>query len=126
MKKTTILIDMYGVILEESKGFFIPYTFNAFDQSEYDRLTRQFREENLFTKASNGELTSDEFLTRLGFDDPRFHMVNYIDHCLTLDKGFLPCTILCCFPMMFRSGAHISPSTTDWTDSSVTRSSAGM
>ena len=65
MKKTTILIDMYGVILEESKGFFIPYTFNAFDQSEYDRLTRQFREENLFTKASNGELTSDEFLTRL-------------------------------------------------------------
>ena len=38
MKKTTILIDMYGVILEESKGFFIPYTFNAFDQSEYDRL----------------------------------------------------------------------------------------
>ena len=90
MKKTTILIDMYGVILEESKGFFIPYTFNAFDQSEYDRLTRQFREENLFTKASNGELTSDEFLTRLGFDDPRFHMVNYIDHCLTLDKGFLP------------------------------------
>ena len=24
---TTILIDMYGVILEESKGRFIPYTF---------------------------------------------------------------------------------------------------
>ena len=87
-KITTILLDMYGVILEESKGNFIPYTFKSFDQSEYDRLTRQFREEKLFTRAANGEMTSDEFLTRLGFEDPRFHMINYINNFLTLDPGF--------------------------------------
>ena len=90
MKKTTILLDMYGVILEESKGNFIPYTYGFFDRSEHERLTRQFRDERLFTRASNGELTSDEFLTQLGFDQPRFHMTNYIDHFLTLDEGFLP------------------------------------
>lgn len=87
-KITTILLDMYGVILEESKGNFIPYTFQSFDQSEYDRLTKQFREEKLFTRAANGEMTSDEFLTRLGFEDPRFHMINYINNFLTLDPGF--------------------------------------
>ena len=76
MKKiTTILLDMYGVILEESKGFFIPYTFGSFDQAEYDRLTRQFKEEKLFTRAANGEMTSDEFLRQLGFQDPQYHMV---------------------------------------------------
>ena len=88
--KLTLLIDMYGVILKESKGFFIPYTYSSFDQSEHERLTKLFREEQLFTRASCGELTSDEFLTALGFDDPRFHMANYIRHFLTPDPGFFP------------------------------------
>lgn len=47
---------MYGVILEESKGNFIPYTFQHFNNTEYDRFTRLFREEQLFTKAGNGEM----------------------------------------------------------------------
>ena len=47
-----------------------------------------FRDEKLFTRAANGEMTSDEFLTRLGFEDPRFHMINYINNFLTLDPGF--------------------------------------
>ena len=85
---TTILLDMYGVILEESKGYFIPYTFGSFDQAEYDRLTRQFREEKLFTRAANGDMTPGEFLTQLGFQDPPYHMVNYIDNFLHLDQGF--------------------------------------
>ena len=88
--KPALLLDMYGVILQESKGFFIPYTFGSFDQSEHERLTRLFREEHLFTRASAGEMTSDEFLAALGFDDPRFHMVDYIERFLTLDPGFLP------------------------------------
>lgn len=90
MKKTTILLDMYGVILEESKGYFIPYTYQHFDVSEHDRITRQFREEKLFTKAGNGEISSDEFLTMLGYDDPQYHMRNYIENFLTLDAGFIP------------------------------------
>lgn len=41
MKKiTTLVFDMYGVIIEESKGNFIPYTYNHFDESEYERITR--------------------------------------------------------------------------------------
>ncbi len=91
MKKiTTIILDMYGVIIEESKGNFIPYTYSHFDESEYERITRQFRVEKLFTKAGNGEITSDEFLSMLGFKDTQYHMRDYIENHLTLDAGFVP------------------------------------
>ncbi len=86
----TILIDMYGVILEESKGYFIPYTYQHFPETEYERLTRQFRVEKLFTKAGVGELDSDTFLELLGFQDTQFHMKDYIENYLTLDAGFIP------------------------------------
>jgi len=86
----TILIDMYGVILEESKGYFIPYTFQHFPETEHERLTRQFRVEKLFTKAGLGELDSDTFLRLLGFQDVQFHMKDYIENYLTLDAGFVP------------------------------------
>ena len=86
----TILIDMYGVILEESKGSFIPYTFQHFPETEHERLTRQFRVEKLFTKAGLGELDSDTFLGLLGFQDVQFHMKDYIENYLTLDAGFVP------------------------------------
>ena len=86
----TILIDMYGVILEESKGYFIPYTYQHFPETEYERLTGQFRVEKLFTKAGLGELDSDTFLSLLGFQDVQFHMKDYIENYLTLDAGFVP------------------------------------
>lgn len=88
--KTTILFDMYGVILEESKGNFIPYTFQHFGQEEHERLLRQFKQEQLFTKAGNGEITSNTFLTMLGYDNPEYHMRNYIENYLTLDNAFIP------------------------------------
>jgi len=84
----TIIFDMYGVIIKESKGNFIPYTYNHFPASEHERITNQFRTNKLFTKAGNGELTSDEFLSMLGFSDPIFHMRDYIKNHLTMDEGF--------------------------------------
>lgn len=89
-KITTLIFDMYGVIIEESKGNFIPYTYNHFDESEYERITRQFRVEKLFGKAGNGELSSGEFLSLLGFTDTEYHMRDYIENHLTLDAGFIP------------------------------------
>lgn len=89
-KKKSILLDMYGVILQESKGYFIPYTYEHFDESEYERITYLFRKEKLFTKAGNGELSSDEFLTMLGYQDPQRHMRDYIENHLTLDPSFVP------------------------------------
>lgn len=87
---TTILIDMYGVILEESKGNFIPYTLTHFNHSEHERLIRQLKKEQLFTRAGNGEITSDEFLSLLGYENPRLHMKDYLENYLTLDDGFIP------------------------------------
>lgn len=87
---TTIIFDMYGVIIEESKGNFIPYTYNHFEEKEYGRITRQFKEEKLFTKAGNGEINSDTFLSLLGFEDTQYHMRDYIENHLTLDAGFVP------------------------------------
>lgn len=88
-KRRILLLDMYGVIIKESKGYFIPYTFEHFDKKEHNRLTRAFREENLFTKAGNGELGSDEFLSRLGYLNPAETMQDYLTHFLTLDPEFL-------------------------------------
>lgn len=88
-KKRILLLDMYGVIIKESKGYFIPYTFEHFEIKEYDRLTRAFREEGLFTKAGNGELSSDEFLSLLGYADPKESARDYLTGYLTLDPDFL-------------------------------------
>lgn len=84
----TIIFDMYGVIIKESKGNFIPYTYNHFPVSEHERITKLFKIDKLFTKAGNGEITSKEFLTALGFTDPEFHMRNYIENHLTMDRDF--------------------------------------
>lgn len=84
----TIIFDMYGVIIKECKGNFIHYTLNYFPKSEHERLTKAFKVDKLFTKAGNGEITSDEFLTALGFEDTQFHMHNYIENHLTLDESF--------------------------------------
>lgn len=84
----TIIFDMYGVIIKESKGNFIPYTYNHFPESEHERITKIFRTDKLFTKAGNGEITSNEFLTALGYKDPSFHMCDYIENYLTMDENF--------------------------------------
>ena len=86
---TTIIIDMYGVILKERTGNFGTYTYEHFPQSEHERLDKIFNEERLFTKAGYGEITSHDFLTRLGFTDPEYHMRDYIENYLTLDKRFI-------------------------------------
>lgn len=85
-----MLIDMYGVIIEESKGNFIPYTLAHFPEMEHGRLLRALREEQLFTRAGNGEMRSEEFLTTLGFEDPDGAMRDYLENWLTLDPGFKP------------------------------------
>lgn len=87
-KRRTLLIDMYGVIIEESKGYFIPYTFEHFDKKEHDRLTKAFREEKLFTRAGNGYLSSNEFLSALGYRNPTETMQDYLTDFLTLDQDF--------------------------------------
>jgi len=84
----TIFLDMYGVIIKESKGNFIPYTYAHFVESEHERITTLFRTEKLFTKAGNGEITSDELLTHIGFSNPAFYMRDYIENHLTIDEDF--------------------------------------
>ncbi len=83
-----IFIDMYGVIIEESKGYFIPYTYEHFHEPDYERITKVFREDKLFGKAQAGELSSHEFLAALGYHDPEAAMKDYLENYLTLDAGF--------------------------------------
>ncbi len=79
---------MYGVIIEESKGYFIPYTYEHFHEPDYERITKVFREDKLFGKAQAGELSSHEFLAALGYHDPEAAMKDYLENYLTLDAGF--------------------------------------
>lgn len=87
-RNKVLLIDMYGVIIKESKGFFIPYTFQHFPEAEYDRLTNAFKVERVFSKAQRGELSNEEFLGYLGYENPRETMEDYLKNYLTLDKQF--------------------------------------
>ena len=87
-RSKVLLIDMYGVIIKESKGDFIPYTFQHFTETEYDRLTNAFKVERVFSKAQKGALNNDEFLGYLGYVNPRETMEDYLKNYLTLDKQF--------------------------------------
>ena len=89
-KITTLIIDMYGVILKERTGNFVPYTYEHFDASEHTRIKNLLENEKLFTKAGLGELTSDEFLSKLGYADTEYHMKNYIENYLSFDRSFIP------------------------------------
>ena len=83
-----LLIDMYGVIIKESKGYFVPYTLQRFDASEHDRIKRIIRDEQCFTKAQRGEMSSVDFLSYLGYDSPSKIMEDYLQNYLTLDEDF--------------------------------------
>lgn len=84
----TILIDMYGVIIKESKGYFIPYTLKHFEEEKRAFLSKAFYDDKLFTRAGNGEFTSKEFLELLGYQDTEYIMKDYIDNYLTFDTEF--------------------------------------
>lgn len=87
-RNKVLLIDMYGVIIKESKGYFIPYTFQHFPEKEYDRLTNAFKVERVFSKAQKGALSNAEFLGYLGYENPRETMEDYLINYLTLDEQF--------------------------------------
>lgn len=88
-KITTLIFDMYGVILKERTGNFIPYTFEHFNEVEHERIKDLIENKKLFTKAGLGELGSDEFLSLIGYKDVKYHMKNYIENYLSFDKSFL-------------------------------------
>ncbi len=87
---TTLLIDMYGVILEQSKGRLLQYSLDVFGEKRYNEIEGLIRKERLFDRAGLGELDRDAFLSMLGFDDPEFHSEKYIKEYLTLDDEFIP------------------------------------
>ena len=87
-KSKILLIDMYGVIIKESKGYFVPYTLQKFETSEHGKIKRIIRDELCFTKAQKGELASKEFLSYLGYNIQEKTMEDYLKNYLTLDENF--------------------------------------
>jgi putative hydrolase of the HAD superfamily len=75
---------MYGVIIKESKGNFIPYILERFSNTDNHYGRR------IYEQASRGEITSDDFFAALGFADPEAAKRDYIENHLTLDEGFIP------------------------------------
>ncbi|MBR6783806.1 MAG: HAD-IA family hydrolase [Clostridia bacterium] len=86
---TTLILDMYGVILNEPKGRLLAYSRDNLSESEYNRVESLIHENRLFDKAGLGEINAREFMQTLGFDDWEYHSKQYIDNYLTLDSGFL-------------------------------------
>jgi putative hydrolase of the HAD superfamily len=81
----TVIFDMYGVIMKESKGNFIPYVYQHFPETDRAYLVE------LFNQAGRGHITSHEFLSRLGFTgDLTAYEQAYLTQHLTFDAEFLP------------------------------------
>ena len=78
-----IVFDMYGVIIKESKGNFIPYVYNSFPGTDNHYLIENF------TKAGLGYITGNEFISYMGFSDAEYVTKDYIENFLTLDNDFI-------------------------------------
>jgi len=57
----TIIFDMYGVIIKESKGNFIPYTRNHFPPPEHDRLIKFLEKITFLQKQETAKLHRTNF-----------------------------------------------------------------
>lgn len=78
-----IVFDMYGVIIKESKGNFIPYVRNHFPNTNRESFI------NKFTDAGLGKITSKQFIESLGFSNSITVSKDYIENHLTFDSGFI-------------------------------------
>lgn len=79
-----LIFDMYGVIIEESKGTLTQFTKERFPDTDLSAAR------DLYLKASVGAITYEEFLLSLGFDNPRETLREHVENYLTLDSGFKP------------------------------------
>lgn len=86
---TTLILDMYGVILNETKGRLLDYSRDNLSANEYERVEKLIYSERLFDRAGLGEINAREFMNMLGYDDWEYHSKRYIDNYLTLDSGFI-------------------------------------
>ncbi len=84
----TLILDMYGVIIEESRGNFLSYVYSCFPETHHEKIDRLINQEKLYEKAVLGLIGAGEFLTALGFEHPYLAVENYIENHLTLDKDF--------------------------------------
>lgn len=84
----TIIIDMYGVIIKDKTGNFLQFVYDKFNEAEHEHINKLIYEEKLFTKAGYGEISSNHFLSALGFSDPDSAMKEYIENYLTFDDSF--------------------------------------
>ena len=82
----TLVFDMYGVILNESKG-----NFRAFLESR--KMNADYAVyKSVYPGASLGEISLGDFFGAFGFDDPETsamdYAMDYVDNFLTADSGF--------------------------------------
>lgn len=88
-EKKILLLDMYGVIIKESKGKLIDYAVDCLGENNRERIQNIIREEQYHTRAALGEISSTDFLSYLGFSNPYESMKDYIENYLTLDERFI-------------------------------------
>lgn len=102
-----IVFDMYGVIIRESKGNFIPYVYKYFPDTDKKTLVGSF------TDAGLGKITSKQFIESLGFTDSAMVSKDYIENYLTFDPDFM------LFADKYRNRfqyALLSNDLTDWSE----------
>ena len=83
-KITTLIIDMYGVILKERTGNFIPYTLEHFDEAEHERI-KDLIENQVSVPPEIMEVVDEYFFEML--DEPKKEKEQVTDEQLNIAVG---------------------------------------
>lgn len=79
----TILLDMYGVILREGDGNFLPFVHTYFPNARYEDIYPSFGE------CAQGGITSDQLFAAIGFrGDLGAVMHEYLDYFISQNPDF--------------------------------------
>ncbi len=77
---SAVVLDLYGVIIKESRNSFIDYAKEINPEQDNEKAIE------LFQKAISGDITSEEFLAYLGLEKKDFQ--SFVKSRLTLNEGF--------------------------------------
>ncbi len=78
---TTIILDLYGVVLKQSRSSFIDFANENNPELDMDKA------DQLFHKAVCGEITEDELFSFLNIG--KTDIIRYVENYLSLNEGFI-------------------------------------
>lgn len=88
-KPAAVMIDMFGVIIEEHRGNLPKYIAARSPLPDAQRFLDRAEYNKYYRPASEGAESSEDFLRRFGFGDANAAAREYVSDFVTFDRGFV-------------------------------------